>query len=251
MSHSVISVVTPTLNAERYIGECLASVSRQGTGSIEHLVVDGGSTDATEHLVRATSAEWIRCPGQKQTAAINEGIRRASGDIVAWLNADDLYVPGSLAFVSELFVVDGTLDVVYGDCDVIGADGKLLSRYRPGPYDFSRLLRRGNSIGQPAVFLRRRVFDRIGYLDESLEFGMDYDLWLRLRSLRVRYVDRVLAAFRWHEASKTARNRRANWQELMFIVRRYGGGWTPHLAWAFMRAHVTSGRRRAAELGRL
>jgi glycosyltransferase involved in cell wall biosynthesis len=247
-----LSIVTPTLNAERYLEQCLASVRSQKIDGLEHLVVDGGSTDGTEQIVAALGASWLPRPGLTQTAAINAGLRIVSGEILAWLNADDLYMPGSLAFVAESFRANPAVDVVYGDCDVIDANGKLLWRVEPGPYRFHRLLRRGNTIAQPAVFLRREVFERVGYLDESLEFGMDYDLWLRLCTERVMYVPRVLAAFRWHRASKTAQNSRRSWHEAMAIVRNHGGDWTPYLAWSFARARMTDARRRIGQraLGR-
>jgi GT2 family glycosyltransferase len=164
--------------------------------------------------------------------------------VVAWLNADDAYAPGALALVADRFAAEQTLDVLIGDCAVVDPCGKPLWYQRPGPYDFQRLLRRGNYLAQPAVFLRRRVLDSTGLLDESLEYAMDYDLWLRLRRARVAYVPRVLATFRWHPGSKTARNTRGNWREIMRIVRRYGGGWTPHLAWAYGRALVSLAKGR-------
>jgi len=241
-----ISVITPTLNAEGYLAACLASVWSQGWPDLEQLVVDGGSTDATERLVRASRAAWIPLPAAKQAAAINTGLRLANGEVVAWLNADDLYATGSAAYVAERFAADPALDVLVGDCQVIDANGQPLWLMRPGAYDFSRLLRRGNSLGQPAVFLRRGVFERVGYLDETLDFGMDYELWLRLRRLNVAYVPRVLAAFRWHSASKTATNLHANWDELLRIVRRHGGGWTPYLAWLYARARFTLARQQLA-----
>jgi glycosyltransferase involved in cell wall biosynthesis len=243
-----ISVVTPTLNAARYLPECLASIAAQGYAPLEHLVVDGGSGDATERLVQASGARWLSRPGLNQSAAINEGLRLAQGEVVAWLNADDQYAAGALYAVAEQFATQPPPDAVYGDCEVIGPNGEHLWQQRPGEYDFQRLLRRGNNLAQPAVFLRRRVFDQRGYLDETLEFGMDYDLWLRLRGARIVYVPRVLARFRWHPASKTARNVRGNWNELQRIVRRYGGGWTPHLVWAYIRAHLSLGRLQFARL---
>ncbi|MGI9147963.1 MAG: glycosyltransferase family 2 protein [Chloroflexota bacterium] len=241
-----ISIITPTLNAERYLAECLLSVRVQGWPNLEQLVVDGGSVDATEALVRASEACWFPRPGLRQSAAINAGLRRARGEVVAWLNADDLYTPGSLAYVAERFATEPELEVVFGDCQVIDATGQPLWRMQPGPYDFNTLLRRGNSIAQPAVFLRKRVFEQVGYLDDTLEFGMDYELWLRLRGHKVTYVPRVLAAFRWHSASKTATNLYANWDELLRIVRRHGGGWTPWLAWLYARARITLARQRVA-----
>jgi GT2 family glycosyltransferase len=135
--------------------------------------------------------------------------------------------------------------VLYGDCDVIDDRGGVLWRERPGRYEFSKLLRRGNYLAQPAVFLRRRVFDSIGYLDESLDYAMDYELWLRLRGLHIVDVPRVLARFRWHASSKTATGNLAHWRERLVILRRYGSGWTPRLAWSYTRARFTTARQGA------
>jgi glycosyltransferase involved in cell wall biosynthesis len=244
-----ISIVTPTLNAAGYLAECLASVHGQGVAGLQHVIVDGGSTDGTLEIARSFShVAWLSLPGSKQAEAINVGLRGASGELVAWLNADDQYLPGALDFVAEQFSGDPALDVVYGDCEVIGADGQRLWWERPGPYNFRRMLRRGNYLAQPAVFLRRRVFEEIGYLDESLDYGMDYDLWLRLRGRRVKYAPRPLARFRWHPESKSARGQMRSWNEFLRIVRRHGGGWTPEIAWAYARCLVTLARTRLGQL---
>jgi glycosyltransferase involved in cell wall biosynthesis len=243
-----ISIVTPTLNAAAYLEACLTSVRDQRQQSVEHLVVDGGSTDATREITgRFVGASWMSRLGLSQSQAINEGVRCASGEIVAWLNADDLYVPDALQFVITRFAADPRLDVLYGDCDVIGPSSELLWSERAGPYSFRRLLRRGNYIPQPAVFLRRRVFNEVGYLDESLEYGMDYDLWLRLRDCRVTYTPRRLACFRWHPESKSARGQMGSWYEFMRIVKRHGGGWTPEIAWAYARCLFTIARIRLGQ----
>jgi glycosyltransferase involved in cell wall biosynthesis len=240
-----ISVVTPTLNAARYLPDCLHSVRVQGVPNLEHLVVDGGSSDDTARIVQAAQGvTWLERPGSNQSQAINAGFRATDGDVLAWLNADDTYAPGALAFALERFGHDDTLDGLYGDCDVVDAGDRHLWRIEPGAYSFRRLLRRGNYLAQPAVFLRRRVLERVGYLDESLEFGMDYDLWLRLRGLRVAYVHRTLATFRWHAESKSASGQLGAWNEIPTIVRRYGGGWTPELGWAFFRCLVTLAKSR-------
>jgi glycosyltransferase involved in cell wall biosynthesis len=238
----LISVITPTLNAERYLAECLASLDYP---EVQHLVVDGGSTDRTLEQVRQRpgSVCLVR-PGLNQAAAINAGFRAATGEVVAWLNADDAYAPGSLALVADRFAADPALDALVGDCGVVDPLGKPLWYERPGPYDFQRLLRRGNYLAQPAVFLRRRLLDSVGLLDESLEYAMDYDLWLRLREARVGYEPRVLAMFRWHPDSKTANNTLGNWRENLRIIARYGGGWTPYLAWSCGRAMLSLARRR-------
>ena len=243
-----ISIVTPTLNAARYLSDCLESVRIQGIPGLEHLVVDGGSWDDTARIAQAAQgAVWLERPGLNQSQAINVGLRATAADVVAWLNADDTYAPGAVAFALDQFARDETLDSLYGDCEVVDDENRHLWRIQPGAYSFRRLLRRGNYLAQPAVFLRRRVFERVGYLDESLRYGMDYDLWLRLRGLRNAYVPRPLATFRWHPASKSASGQLAGWNEIQTIVRRYGGGWTPELGWAYFRCLVSIAKSRLLE----
>jgi glycosyltransferase involved in cell wall biosynthesis len=234
------SIVTPTLNAATYLADCLDSVQTQGCPELEHLVVDGGSVDGTEAIARARAdVRWVDLPRSNQSRAINYGLQRACHDIVAWLNADDTYVPGALAAVADCFADDPELDVLFGDCDGVDPQGRFLWHIRPGAYDFRRLLGTGNYLAQPASFFRRRVFERIGYVDETLEFGMDFELWLRLRECRVRYLPRTLATFRWHPQSKCATNQAGEWRDDLMIIRRYGGNWTPELGWAFIRCLMT------------
>jgi glycosyltransferase involved in cell wall biosynthesis len=242
-----ISVITPTLNAANYLELCLANVQAQNLAGLQHLVVDGGSTDHTVEIAHNRQGiDWLSCPGSTQSQAINAGLRCSTGDVIAWLNADDLYSPGALEFVVERFRGDSSLDVLYGDCEVIGPKDEHLWWEHPGTYDFRRLLRRGNYIAQPAVFMRRGIFMQIGYLDESLEYAMDYDLWLRLRDLNVVYVPRLLASFRWHAESKSASSQLLAWREFLRILGKHGGGWTPELVWAYARCLVTLGRIRLA-----
>jgi glycosyltransferase involved in cell wall biosynthesis len=241
-----ISVVTPTLNAATFLPTCLESVRNQDYAESEHIVVDGGSIDSTVAVARsAPEVIVLERSGSNQSQAINEGFRAARGGVLAWLNADDAYVPGTLRLVRDRFRSDPDTDVVYGDCDVLDFSKRLLWRETPGPYDFQRLLRRGNYLAQPTVFMRRRVLERVGYLDESFECGMDYEFWLRLRSCRIEYVPQVLAIYLWHPTSKTATSQFICWRELLRAVRRHGGGWTPQLAASFSRMLVTVARQRA------
>jgi glycosyltransferase involved in cell wall biosynthesis len=222
------------------LADCLQSVQQQGVPDLQHLVVDGGSSDATARIARSgQGVVWLERRGTNQSQAINAGLRAATGEILAWLNADDTYLPGALAFAQAHFSQDHTLDALYGDCKVVDEQNRPLWCIRPGAYSFRRLLRGGNYLAQPAVFLRKRVFERAGYLDESLQYGMDYDLWLRLRGLRIAYVPKAMAAFRWHAASKSASGQLGGWTEIQTIVRRYGGGWTPELGWAYVRCLVS------------
>ena len=241
-----ISVITPTLNAAGFLSACLENVGAQQHAHVEHIVVDGGSTDGTIALVDSRpEIVLLQRPGFNQSQAINEGFRAAHGEVLAWLNADDAYSLGALRLVADQFAAYPELDILYGDCDVVDAFDKLLWREIPGAYDYYRLLRRGNYIPQPAVFMRRRVIDRVGYLDESFECGMDYEYWLRVRNCHIQYVSQVLAIFRWHPNSKTAQGQLSCWRELLRVVRRYGGGLTPPLVWSFARMLFTLSRQRA------
>lgn len=237
-----VTIVTPTLNAAKYLPDCLRSVRDQNYPLLEHIFVDGGSIDATSELVGQSGAEWLSRPGLKQSAALNVGFQAARGEVVAWLNADDMLAPDALHVVDSEFSRSPELDVLMGDCVVVDALNRPLWTIRPGAYDFHRLLTKGNYIGQPAVFLRKPVFDDVGYLDERLDYGMDYDLWLRLARRTIKYTPRSLAKFRWHGESKTATNLDANWHELLRIVRHHGGGWTRELVWSYVRARLTLGR---------
>jgi glycosyltransferase involved in cell wall biosynthesis len=240
-----LSIVTPTLNAAGFLQACLDSVRAQEGTDVEHIVVDGGSTDGTAEMARAAAGVvCLEVHGSNQSQAINAGFRAAQGDVLAWLNADDAYPFGTLECVRERFSSDPTLDVLYGDCDVLDTNHRALWRERPGPYDFRRLLRRGNYIAQPAVFVHRRVFERVGYLDESFECGMDYELWLRLRDARIEYLPRVLGIYRWHRNSKTARSQFMCWRDVLRAARLHGGGWTPALAWSYSRMLITLARQR-------
>jgi glycosyltransferase involved in cell wall biosynthesis len=245
MNEPSISIVTPTLNAAKYLSGCLDSVCSQAYPNVEHFVVDGGSGDATIALAEAAAGvSIVVLRGSNQAQAINMGFRRSSGEILAWLNADDRYAPGALELIARQFAADGTVDVVFGDCLVVDHRGRPLWSEQPGAYDFQRLLRHGNYLPQPAVFLRRRVLERVGFLDESFEYGMDYEFWLRLRGCRVQYLPRVLATFCWHPTSKTARSQIGNWREGLRAARRHGGGWTLPLAWSFSRMLLTVARQR-------
>src|SRR5260370_28391742 len=141
-----ITIVTPTLNAAQFLAECLESVKSQGWPAVEHLVVDGGSQDRTKQLALDSGAVWLARPRLNQSAAINVGLRAGRGEVVSWLNADDLYTAGTIGFVAERFASDPDLDVLVGDCQVIDEHGQPLWRIRPGPYDFEHLLRSGNSM---------------------------------------------------------------------------------------------------------
>jgi len=195
-------------------------------------VVDGGSTDGSWELLQRLGdrVRALSAPGSNQSCALNLGFRAARGEVLGWLNGDDLYEPGAVAAVAQVFREDPEAVMVYGDCANIDGAGAVFSTSRSRPFDYDRLLRHWpNFIPQPTVFFRRRALGQVGWLDESLEYAMDYDLWLRLgRAGRAVYLPRVLARFRVHPGSKTGGCPERFWPEIRRVSRRHGGGfWSP------------------------
>jgi glycosyltransferase involved in cell wall biosynthesis len=207
-----ISIVTPSLNQGAYLNETLESVRKQDYADVEHLVLDGISTDETIPLLQSKSGtEWrhLRWLSERDggcTQALNKGIRLSTGDIVGWLNSDDRYRAGCLDIVAKAFEQDPDLDVVYGDFTFMDEHGAHLRVRRE--IEFSRLVlfyHRISPIPSTSTFFRRRIFDHGNYFDESLQYAMYYEFFVRQanKGYRFKHVHALLADFRLHPASKT------------------------------------------------
>jgi glycosyltransferase involved in cell wall biosynthesis len=205
----LVSVVTPSLNQREFITETIESVLSQDYPRLEYLVVDGGSTDGTLDVLRSYGARlrWLSEPDSGQSAAINKGWRATQGDIIAWLNADDTYLPGAISKVADFFQTQPQAAAVYGDCDYVGADGGVIRPYPTRPYNYAQLVRSArNFIPQPATFLRRQVLTSLGGLDESFDYVMDFEYWLRLGArFEIAYLPGRLATLRLHSDAKSLR----------------------------------------------
>jgi glycosyltransferase len=202
-----VTVVTPVLNGARFLSHALESVRAQDHGDVEHIVVDGGSSDGTLAILgRAPGVSFTSAPDAGLYDAINRGFSRASGEILACLNADDVYAQGALATVAAHFESDPGAEVMYGDFRFMDGDGRPRETRRSGPFDLARL-KRENCVPPHATFVRRRVVEAGGFLfDPSLRFAGDWDWVLRmaLAGRRFDYVPGVLSHFRRHHASVTA-----------------------------------------------
>lgn len=204
----LVSVVTPVLNGARYLEATLASIRAQSHPRLEHVLVDGGSTDGTVDLLRrATGVVWTSGPDAGMYDAINQGLRQARGDILAYQNADDRYAsPDVVASVVEVFRSRPEVDVVYGDFRYVSAEGRPLEDVRAPEFDPGRL-RRYNFVPPHSTFVRRRVVYELGmWLDPSLRFAGDWDWFLRIARAggRFHHVARVFSEFRRHPAAATA-----------------------------------------------
>ncbi len=208
-----ISVITPSLNQGGTIEQTIQSVRQQSYSRFEHLVVDGGSRDDTlAVLERYPHLRWVSEPDGGQTDAINKGLALAGGEIVAYLNSDDWYLPGAFAAAAEAFR-DPACQVLVGDCLRVNEAGETIGKYRArldAPRDLLRWWRwdRGVCIPQPAVFLRRSALDAVGWFDPGFDMTMDLEMWMRLaKRFRFTLAGRALAACRETPATKTNRRR--------------------------------------------
>ena len=201
-----VSIVTPSYNQGQFIERTLQSVASQTGAEIEHVVFDGGSADNTVEVLRNFSppVRWVSKKDKGQTDAVNQGIRATDGEIIGWLNSDDIYYPGAVARVVEYFARHPEIDVVYGMADHIDLDDKAFESYPTESWDFERL-QETCFICQPALFFRRRVVEQHGLLDESLNYCMDYEFWLRLGKAggRFGYLEEKLAGSRLYADNKT------------------------------------------------
>ena len=204
-----VSIVTPSFNQAQFLEQTIRSVLQQGYPNLEYLVMDGGSTDGSVEVIQRHArqlAYWVSEADGGQADAVNKGWRRASGSILAYLNSDDLYLPGVVARVVEFLADHPDVDVVYGALQMIDVQGAPLELTQPPPKaTFAWLLRR--PLPQPTVFLRRSVLDRIGLFDPTLHYVFDWELFLRASLAGVRMARMPgppLAAFRCWDGQKTA-----------------------------------------------
>jgi glycosyltransferase involved in cell wall biosynthesis len=223
----LVSIVTPSHNQVGYIEETIRSVLSQDYPQIEYLIVDGGSTDGTVHVLHKYSEKiswWVSEEDQGQTDAINKGFARAKGDVLAWINSDDTYEPGAVAAAVAFLQQHPEVGMVYGDCNYINESGDVIGRFPAAPTDY-RLLRRGYThIPQQTMFFRADLWRQVGPLDPSFYFAMDYDLWTRIaRRTKIQYVPQTWANFRLHTSGKTIMADDHCWPEMVRVHYRDGG----------------------------
>lgn len=240
------TIVTPSLNQGEYIGRTIDSVIRQeGDFKIQYLVRDGGSTDQTVDILRQTDKllasgadlgnrgvefSWVSRKDGGQSAAINAGLREAAGDIVAYLNSDDAYLPAALAAVAQAFQDKPEADFVYGDGTVIDEYDNLQWVWLSRPYNFKVLTRHheawneaSNYISQASTFWRRSVGERMGLFDEAFQNAMDLEYWIRggSKGMRFEHIPVELSQFRLIQGTKSLSSPTVFWPDTIEIYRRY------------------------------
>jgi glycosyltransferase involved in cell wall biosynthesis len=201
----LVSIVTPSYNQAAFLEQTMLSVLNQDHPGIEYLVVDGGSDDGSVETIQKYSKQlawWVSEKDRGQADAINKGLKRAKGEIIAWLNSDDVYLPGTVRKAVETMTANPRAAMVHGDVLAIDAAGNPINLMRYGN-DGLRGLMRFQIIGQPAVFMRRSALLRAGLLDLQYHFLLDHQLWLRVAQHgEVIYVPETWAKARYHAAAK-------------------------------------------------
>jgi glycosyltransferase involved in cell wall biosynthesis len=241
----LVSIVTPSLNQAAFLREAIESVRTQDYRSIEHIVVDGGSTDGTlEILQDYADLRWTSEPDRGQSHALNKGFAMARGPIFGWLNADDAYPANAVAEAVEA-LSEASVGLAYGDITRMNDDG--VNPRRIGTrreWDLWTEVNLGCGIFSPAVFFTRTAYETVGGVDESLHLTMDYDLWLKIGSrFSVVHIDSVWGVQRIHDDAKTIRLWNEFWPERLRVSRRHGGRLVSPL---LISRYVQSARARRA-----
>jgi len=201
----LVSIVTPSFNQARYLERSICSVLEQDHAHIEYIVIDGASKDGSVELIRNYAdrlAYWVSEKDSGQAEAINKGLARASGEIAAWLNSDDYYLPKTISGVVKVFEENPEVVMVYGDMLAVNEQGQTINVLKYKQLSFEDLLC-FQIIGQPSVFFRRAALEKAGLLDASLHFLLDHHLWLRIAQQgKILHVPQTWSAARYHAEAK-------------------------------------------------
>jgi glycosyltransferase involved in cell wall biosynthesis len=236
MPQPLVSIVTPSYNQAHFLEETIQSILSQDYPNLEYIIVDGGSTDGSLDMINRYASRlawWVSEPDQGQTDAINKGFSHAHGDILAWLNSDDTYLPGAISEAVTFTLAHPQATMIYGDANLVDEHGKIIGRFPARQTDLPKLLRGSVHIPQQASFFRASFWKQVGLLDPDFQFAMDYDLWVRLAKLGpLLYTPRLWANFRLHGAGKSVIIDDRCYPEMMQVYQRERGG---RISWLALR----------------
>lgn len=222
MSKPLVSVITPSYNQAEYLEATIQSVLAQNYPEIEYLIADGGSTDGSVEIIEKYASHlswWVSEKDEGQASAINKGMANAKGEFVAWLNSDDLYLPGAVEQAVKSFQDYPQAVMVYGNAITIDAAGAPLKELVFSNWGLEDLIG-FRIICQPAVFMRREAYQEVGGLDLNYHFMLDHQLWIRIASLGpIKHVDSFWAAARHHQAAKNVAQAEAFGRETLEVLR--------------------------------
>lgn len=222
----LVSVVTPSYQTGKFIQATIESVRTQAYPSVQHIIMDGGSTDETTGILESYShLEWVSEKDGGQSDALNKGFRRADGEIIGWLNSDDTYEPGTIETAVQYLEDYPDVDAVFGDVNIIDENGERIGASYGSDFDVVALLS-NNMVKQPGIFMRKSFVDELGGVDQSLHYVMDQELWLRagLRGYTIAYCGKTLANFRMCSGTKSTGNIAGFRKEWRRVLQNIGAG---------------------------
>lgn len=224
-----VSIITPSFNQGQFLEESIRSVLEQDYPNIEYILVDGGSKDNSVEIIKKYQgrlAWWVSEKDSGHADALNKGFSHATGEILAWLNSDDVYFPHAISEAVEVLKNHPDVGMVYGDADLIDDSGDTVGQFASKQTSYRQMLRGSVHIPQATTFWRADLWRQVGPLDLSLFYSFDYDLWVRLAKVsQIVYVPRRWAKFRIHEEGKTIINDDRCYPDMLRVLEREGGSW--------------------------
>ena len=231
MENPLVSIITPSYNRIKYLEACLQSVLNQSYPSIEHIIVDGASTDGTVEMLASYQAKYpdrtrfISEPDESTEEAVNKAFKMVKGKIVGWLGSDDMYEPDAVQTVVEFFRANPDAYFVFGDCNFINEKGEIIGKYETKDFDLDEIINDSCHIPSTSAFYRREVIEKVGGWNTSIK-GSDVDYWIRIgKVFKIHRIKKTLSKFREHEDKRSAfmMPRKVYAREAYLMSRRHGG----------------------------
>lgn len=247
MTQPLFSVITPSYNQAHFIRETIESVLAQGIDDFEHIVMDGGSTDNTVKVLKEyPHLKWVSEKDKGQSDALNKGFAMSTGRIIAWINSDDFYAPEAFRIAAEFFEQHPESYILNGNCVYVDEESRVIRRAPPtlNRRDLLKPWKKDTSVFQPGTFFRREVIDKIGGIDVSIRYAMDYDFFLRASGhFKIHHINKDLGCFRVYGENKSGEGLWPFWQEIRPILLRYYRRYKPAEArWATVMLYLNEAR---------